>query len=194
MPASFVLSSSVALPPVCAVCIDGYARGMGHTCSKCTSRHRTAGATIAAVVVMVLIAAVALRLRSSASFCTEANTERPASSRGLHRAWPRFRMARPFQALKIVFVSWQIITQVGLFCDADFHMVTNCSVGSETYMHSARKLGSGTCAKGAGHVFPLMWLVTDVHIRRFGVSKSTLSVPPPICMTTGSRRKTIERI
>lgn len=107
MLAPLVLPSSAVFPPVCTIFINGYARGMGHTCSTCTSRRRRAGAIIAAVI--------GLRMRGFASPSTEGNTEGISSSRGLLQSVrSRFRMTRSPQALKIVVVSWPIITQVSL--------------------------------------------------------------------------------
>lgn len=81
---------------VCAVCIDGYARGLGYTCLECSERRRVVAIAITVVILVIIIIIIILR-----SF------ENRFSSQSL----ARLRTAKAFQALKIIFVVWQIVTQ-----------------------------------------------------------------------------------
>lgn len=110
-----VLVKPSALRPVCTVCIHGYSRGVGHTCSKCSRQRRLTGVIIMGVAVVGLITAVGFGqgyFKSTSSAAVSGMTERTLSSRGLEIIQSRLRATRAFQALKIIVVSWQIVTQV----------------------------------------------------------------------------------
>lgn len=85
----------------CAVCGGGYTAQLGFTCSKCPGS--ASGIVLASfVLVVVLSAAVAV-----ASYVISA--EGAGKPRGLVERVARYV---PLQSLKIVIVSWQILTQV----------------------------------------------------------------------------------
>lgn len=97
----FLLFAMMAVLADCAICSDGYAPQLGFTCTKCLGS--ASGLVLAAFVLVVIVfAAVAV-----ASYVTSG--ERPGKQRGLVERFARFI---PLQSLKIVIVSWQILTQV----------------------------------------------------------------------------------
>ncbi|CAM9790765.1 unnamed protein product [Scytosiphon promiscuus] len=89
--------------PYCAVCETGYAPSSGNTCTRCSSSTRQGlmvVTVIAALVVVSVIVAIVKFLLS---------TEREERNIGwFHR---RVLPAVPVQALKIIVVPWQILTQ-----------------------------------------------------------------------------------
>lgn len=93
----------------CAVCTDGYARGLGNLCLKCSEERRSGVIALASVFIVVIVAAIVTHIPSLA-FDTEAGSFLPR--RVLEMARSRFKGARMYQAFKIVVVSWQIVTQV----------------------------------------------------------------------------------
>lgn len=101
---------------VCAVCADGYTSGIGYSCSKCTSGHRAATiAVISVLLLAVVLIAVAFgvrQLRSGSARASAGGGGATAASRGLARAGSRLKRSGVAQTVKIVVVSWQIITQV----------------------------------------------------------------------------------
>lgn len=105
-----ILPSCVALPPDCAVCADDYAWGEGYTCIEC--RNATAHTTqVLGIVVLVILAGVLARVLQYL-----VSLPRPTSGRNMSR-WQRYitraYQAIPIQAIKIIIVAWQIITEVG---------------------------------------------------------------------------------
>ncbi|CAN0299763.1 unnamed protein product, partial [Pylaiella littoralis] len=88
--------------PFCAVCAEGYTRGVGYTCSKCDAGRRdwTIGVALVLAAVAVVVAALGVR-------CLGASVERAA--RWTIRT--RFERSTASQGLKIVIVSWQIVSQ-----------------------------------------------------------------------------------
>eukprot|EP00903_Cladosiphon_okamuranus_P006562 g6410.t1 len=93
--------------PYCAVCETGYSPSLANTCTRCSSSRRRgllAATVIAAVVAVLAVAAIFKFLLS-----TEVEEEKIG--------WFHSRVLRavPVQALKIVVVVWQILTQ---FADA----------------------------------------------------------------------------
>eukprot|EP00903_Cladosiphon_okamuranus_P017270 g15914.t1 len=86
--------------PYCAVCSDGYTAQLGFTCSTCLGS--ASGIVLASVVLaVVLLAAVAV-----ASYVISA--EGAGKRRGLVERVARYI---PLQSLKIIIVSWQLLTQ-----------------------------------------------------------------------------------
>lgn len=98
---SSALASGSLRSADCAVCSDGYAPQLGFTCTKCLDA--ASGAVLASfVLVAIAFAAVAV-----ASYVMSG--ERPGKRRGVVERVARFV---PLQSIKIVVVSWQILTQV----------------------------------------------------------------------------------
>lgn len=87
----------------CAICSDGYTAGLGFACDKCSN---TAGGIVLAVFFVVIALVVVVSIACYLIFY-----EHERGRQGLVE-----RMARyvPLQSLKVVIVSWQIITQVRL--------------------------------------------------------------------------------
>ena len=85
----------------CAVCSDGYAPQLGFTCTKCLD---AANGAVLASLVLVAIAFAAVAVASYVM-----SGERPGKRRGVVERVARFV---PLQSIKIVVVSWQILTQV----------------------------------------------------------------------------------
>ena len=84
--------------------MDGYARGLGYLCTECSDERR--GALIAAVVVIVVLVVVAVMMGvHSFASDTRRATSQPCGCGG------RFRRMAVHQSLKIMVVSWQIVTQ-----------------------------------------------------------------------------------
>ncbi len=108
--------SSSPGPPVCAVCAEGYTPDIGYACSRCIAGRRAATITVLSVLLLtavVLTAALGVRhLRSRRD-----DAQAPigggsgAASRGLARIRSRLWHSRVAQTVKIIVVSWQIITQ-----------------------------------------------------------------------------------
>ena len=91
--------------PDCAVCSDGYTEQLGYTCSECLG---AASGMVLASFVLVVIIFVAIGV---ASYVVSADGE--GKRRGLVERVARFI---PLQSLKIIIVSWQILTQVRALC------------------------------------------------------------------------------
>ena len=97
----------------CAACDEGYGSGFQYSCNSCQGSHKWAGIGEAVGVSAVAIVVVALDVVYLVGV-----VDRPISERG--GMWERrilnFRdglvRAIPLTAIKIVLVSWQIITQV----------------------------------------------------------------------------------
>ena len=85
----------------CAVCGDGYVASLGFTCDKCSGN--TKGiivASIFAAVFVSVVVAIVWHLMSS-------------ETRGTNRGIVNYVTRRvPIQAVKIIIVAWQILTQV----------------------------------------------------------------------------------
>ncbi|CAM9114240.1 unnamed protein product [Ectocarpus sp. 8 AP-2014] len=93
--------------PYCDVCDSDYSPSLAHTCTRCSSSRRhgfMSAAVIAALLVCIAIVKFVQYLWS-----TELGEE---NVRGFHQ---RVLRAVPVQALKIIVVAWQILTQ---FADA----------------------------------------------------------------------------
>lgn len=110
-------------PSDCAICTDGFSRGLGYTCLKCNMERRYVAIAIAVIIPVGILALVTHGMKMLRSGNGQ---ERSFSRRSLARKRSRFMMARTFQALKIIIVSWQIITQVGttnIFCLLDLNKI-----------------------------------------------------------------------
>lgn len=84
----------------CSVCIDGYAKSTGFTCTKCDENVRgIAVATIFLVISMVIIFTAMKYLMSVGM-----GARRGIIARIIRRV--------PLQSVKIIIVAWQILTQV----------------------------------------------------------------------------------
>eukprot|EP00903_Cladosiphon_okamuranus_P012632 g11818.t1 len=89
--------------PYCAVCETGYSSSLAYTCTRCSSSRRQGLKAAIAIGAIVAILAVAVFCRYVLS------TEVEGRDTGcFHR---RVLQAVPLQALKIIVVVWQILTQ-----------------------------------------------------------------------------------
>ena len=96
--------------PVCAVCADGYTSGLAYTCSECNEERRIAAIATPTIVLLTVVAMFVRRftfLRSSGGQTVAEET----SPGGDNARDQRFIGAPATQALKILLVSWQIVTQ-----------------------------------------------------------------------------------
>ncbi|CAM9706213.1 unnamed protein product [Ascophyllum nodosum] len=98
--------------PYCAVCLDGYARGFGNSCIECSGQRRSAMIAFTAVVVVALVASIVIGIQSL-EVDTEAHSCSPRQV--LKMVYHQIRRTRASQALKIMVVSWQIVTQASAF-------------------------------------------------------------------------------
>lgn len=98
----------------CAVCNDNYALGYAHTCRSCGGDNKTRAIGGASVVIVVSLAVVALvisRLVAVVDVSGGAKALGPWGRRMAH--WrAHLRKTFPLNAVKIVVVVWQIVTQV----------------------------------------------------------------------------------
>lgn len=98
-------------PPDCAVCKDGYARGLGNACLKCSHERRNAVIVVAVVIFVLIVMVIIAGIRSLTHPGEEHNLP---LCRMMKAAISRFKGARAYQALKIMVVSWQIVTQASI--------------------------------------------------------------------------------
>ncbi|CAM9570296.1 unnamed protein product, partial [Ectocarpus sp. 6 AP-2014] len=91
----------------CAVCETGYSPSLGHTCTRCSSSRRHGMVATAVIVGLAAVVAVA----TICKFLLSAEVEEGNIGCCRHRVL----RAVPVQALKIIVVVWQILTQ---FADA----------------------------------------------------------------------------
>ena len=97
----------------CATCDEGYGSGFQYSCHSCQGSAKWAaiGGAIAVLVVVIFVVALGVAYLVGV-------VDRPTSDRRgtWERRFSNFRdglvRAIPFTAIKIVFISWQIITQV----------------------------------------------------------------------------------
>ncbi|CAN0186921.1 unnamed protein product, partial [Scytosiphon promiscuus] len=94
--------------PYCAVCEAGYSPSLGHSCTRCSSSRRQG--LVAAAVIAALVAVFAVVTIFKFLLSTDVGEE---GNIGSFRR--RVLRAVPVQALKIIVVVWQILTQ---FADA----------------------------------------------------------------------------
>lgn len=88
---------------VCAVCAEGYTRGVGYTCSECNGHRRNCTIGVALVLFAIAVAVGVFGVRYLGS-----SDEYPPGG----RFQSRFSRSAVGQGLKIVIVSWQIVSQV----------------------------------------------------------------------------------
>ncbi|CAM9812920.1 unnamed protein product, partial [Ectocarpus sp. 6 AP-2014] len=93
--------------PYCAVCETGYAPSLAHTCTRCSSSRREG--SIAATVIAALVSVFTI----VTIFQYMLSTQHEEGIVGCF--YRRILKAVPLQALKIIVVVWQILTQ---FADA----------------------------------------------------------------------------
>eukprot|EP00903_Cladosiphon_okamuranus_P014374 g13345.t1 len=93
--------------PYCAVCETGYSPSLAHTCTRCSSSRRHGLVAAAGIVALVAVVAVVAIFK----FLLSAEDE----ERNAGCFHGRVVRAIPVQALKIIVVVWQILTQ---FADA----------------------------------------------------------------------------
>lgn len=87
----------------CSICSDGYASNLGYTCSKCFGRASGIAFAVGMAVLAVFVAVVVIMYIMSGE----------AGGRRIY-VFERFGWYVPLQSVKIVIVSWQILTQVGM--------------------------------------------------------------------------------
>eukprot|EP00904_Undaria_pinnatifida_P002436 jgi/Undpi1/12193/HiC_scaffold_5.g01869.m1 len=97
--------------PLCAVCADGYTAALGYACSQCNKERRSATIAVAAVVLVVVVAILVQGLRFLGTYAGRTVAGESVLSRDRTGVQPQFIGARASQALKVVVVSWQIVTQ-----------------------------------------------------------------------------------
>ncbi len=85
----------------CAVCSDGYTERLGSVCSKCLS-HASGIVLAAFFLVGIILAAILVALYVMSG-------KRTGTRQRLVDRWARLI---PLQSLKVIIVSWQILTQV----------------------------------------------------------------------------------
>lgn len=100
--------------PDCAVCGVGYARGLGNLCLKCS--HERYGAVIA-VAVVIFVVVVMVIIDGIRSLTHPSVADNLPLRRTLSAVVSRFKGSRVYQALKIMVVSWQIVTQASAVVD-----------------------------------------------------------------------------
>lgn len=88
----------------CAVCDTDYSPSLDHTCTRCSSSRRQG--LVAAVVIGAIAAVFAIAVICQYMLSAELENSK---TRCFHR---RVLAAVPVQALKIIVVVWQIVTQV----------------------------------------------------------------------------------
>lgn len=110
----------------CAVCSDGHTEKLSFTCTKCSD-----GASGVAVVVLLVLAAVIVAV---AVVSYVMSGESGGKGRGLVERVARYV---PLQSVKIVIVSWQILTQVRAI-DSD----VRCCVEWQAVLGTPQVLGS----------------------------------------------------
>ncbi|CAN0460501.1 unnamed protein product, partial [Ectocarpus sp. 12 AP-2014] len=86
--------------PYCSICSDGYASNLGYTCSKCFSRSGGIVFAVGMAVLAVFVAVVVIMYIMSGE----------AGERRIY-VLERLGWYVPLQSVKIVVVSWQIVTQ-----------------------------------------------------------------------------------
>lgn len=93
----------------CAVCSQGYTEALSYTCNECSNR---GGGIVVAVLLVIAALFVAVAVVSYVM-----SGERGGGGRGLVERVARYI---PLQPVKIVIVSWQILTQVRAMGDRLF--------------------------------------------------------------------------
>ena len=100
-----------ALIQVCAVCAEGHTPGLGFTCVKCSGVRRNMTIGLGAVLLGAAVVMVAVSLNFLGSSASGTPKRLHASCERFRRVISRLRSTKATQALKIVIVSWQIVTQ-----------------------------------------------------------------------------------
>lgn len=92
------------------MCADGYTSGLGYTCSECSADRRTAAIVLATIGLVAVVATVSYSLKFPRSSAGQVVADGNFFGAGRVGVQPIIR-ARAFQALKVLVVSWQIVTQ-----------------------------------------------------------------------------------
>ena len=93
------------------MCADDYSGGLGYACSQCNEERRSATIAVAAVVLVAVVAIVAQGLRFLGTYAGRTVAGEAVLSGNQTGVQSLFTGARASQALKVVVVSWQIVTQ-----------------------------------------------------------------------------------
>lgn len=94
--------------------MDRYARGLGYLCMKCSEGRRGAFIAVAVVIFVVLGAAAIFLVVSIRNSTSDNEAVVSKTERVLKRVRLRLRRVRAYQSMKIIVVSWQIITQASI--------------------------------------------------------------------------------
>lgn len=96
------------MPPDCAVCASGYTGAQGDVCYECGEVTAVAS-EVAAVIFVFLIPCLLFYTYKYLTTVTQDSPERLVRIQGY---LAHIKRAIPLQSLKILLVTWQIITQV----------------------------------------------------------------------------------
>ncbi|CAM9623221.1 unnamed protein product [Scytosiphon promiscuus] len=110
--------------PFCAVCADGYAAGSGYTCSKCTGARAMVTVGVGIVLSTVGVIAVATTVKYLGSLDEVSSVEERQST-----LEARFEGSRLSRGVKIVIVSWQIVSQFSSVASVTYPDVYDAFVG-----------------------------------------------------------------
>lgn len=105
-PSLLLPSCSSSSSTVCAECAEDYSLGLGYTCSECDEDRRKW--TTAVAVILLVAAAVAVTV--SVGYLG-ASTKESAATRIPSLVRQRFGRSWVSQGVKIIIVSWQIVSQ-----------------------------------------------------------------------------------
>lgn len=92
------------------MCTDGYAPGLGYICNEC-SKSLTIFYAVITVVIFIVILLAGVYMVRALIFGSGATPERRSSGR---MKLSDLRRLIPFQSLKVLIVTWQIIIQVSI--------------------------------------------------------------------------------
>ena len=124
----------------CATCDEGYASGYQYSCHSCQGSDKRAAIGGAVAVLVVTTLAVALVLGYLVGDVERAIPERRGNwERRALNFRDRLVRAIPLTAIKIVLVSWQIITQVkyaALYCQRELQRYITGSTRLEKHIDS----------------------------------------------------------
>lgn len=103
--------------PYCSVCADHYTWGQGYTCVKCEGTATLMTQALGIIVLLVLAAALARTWQYLISLPGPINMRETS---GWRKFMARVHGAIPFQAIKIIIVAWQIITEFAAVANVTF--------------------------------------------------------------------------
>lgn len=110
-PSFLTLHPSPIRCPDCSVCEKGYTRGQGYACVKCGGSSAHTVEALGAIALIALVAAFACAWKHLTSL---ARPSAESSKLGWQGYLWRIYKAIPFEAIRIMIITWQIITEVAL--------------------------------------------------------------------------------